>query len=178
MRAAIVLLLLAVPAHAYAQSDASGYGVHGPPSSQAILFQPLTLGLAGEVPPLTATEPGCRDHLEATGNATASSAGTPMQFSFARVLAPRLTLFGMSRAGCAVDASLGAGLVYVVPLRPKVFFVAGFGALLQPPFGSRPAIVHVQGRADVVFDRGQGRSWNVGLRTSGGTSGVSFGGIF
>lgn len=161
-----------------APGDASGSTGSTAPSSQAILFEPLRLGLLGDVAPMSAGEPGCADRVEAAGNATASSSGAPMQSLAARTLAPRLTLFGMSRAGCAIDAGMGGGLVYVVPLRPSVFFVAGFGTLVQPPYGARPAIVHTQGRADVVFDRGQGRSWSFGLKTTARTAGVSFGGIF
>lgn len=186
--AAVVLTLASAHAHAQvgpppvrwigAPSDASGSAGRAAPSSQAILFEPLRLGLLGDIAPMSAGEPGCADRVEAAGNATASSSGAPMQALAARALAPRLTLFGLSRAGCPVDAGIGAGLVYVVPLRPSVFFVAGFGTLVQPRYGERPAIVHTQARADLVFDRGQGRSWNVGLRTTARTAGVSFGGIF
>lgn len=161
-----------------APGDMTGRSGARAPSSQAILFEPLRLGMLGDVPPMSPGDPGCRDHLEAIGNATASSAGAPLQFLHARTLAPRLTLFGMSRAGCAVDAAIGGGLVYVVPLRPKMFFVLGVSTLVQPAYGGRPAIVRPQVRADVVFDRGGGRSWNVGIRSTGATSGVSFGGIF
>lgn len=186
--AAIVLAFVTGDAHAQvgpppvrwlgAPGDASGSPPSGAPSSQAILFEPLRLGLLGDAHPVWQSEPGCSDHLEATGNATASSAGAPMQLLYARTLLRRLTLFGMSRGGCAVDAGAGGGLVYVVPLRPQVFFVAGFGTFVQPPYGNRPAMVHSQGRADVVFDRGDGRSWSVGLRTTGRAAGLSFGGIF
>ncbi len=161
-----------------APSDASGSAGSIAPTSQAILFEPLRLGLLGGVAPMSATEPGCADRVEATGNTTASSAGGPMQSMTARTLVPRLTLFGMSRAGCPVDAGAGGGLLYVVPLRPSVFFVAGIGTFIQPPYGQRPAVVHTQGRADVVIDRGQGRSWSFGLKTTGRAAGLSFGGIF
>jgi hypothetical protein len=35
-------------------------------------------------------------------------------------------------------------------------------------------------RADIVFDRGEGRSWSVGVRTdrAAGSPGLTFGGIF
>lgn len=162
-----------------APSDAQGAaGVHAP-SSSSILFEPLRLGLLGETFPMDRLEPGCDRHLEAAGTATAATAGAPMQSLFARRLLPGLTLFGMSRGGCAVGAAIGAGLTYVVPLAPKIFFVAGFGAIGTPPIpGYRRLDVRPLARVDLVFDRGGGRSWNVGVRANGRTSGVSFGGIF
>jgi hypothetical protein len=150
------------------------------PSSPSILFEPLRLGLMSEVAPLSATEPGCSDRIETTGSLTAMGPGTPMQYMRALPLAPRLTLVGFSRAGCPVDSAIGGGLTFVVPLRPSVFFVTSAGALLQPPYGTRPLTVIPQVRADIVFDRGEGRSWSVGVRTdrAAGSPGLTFGGIF
>lgn len=152
------------------------------PSSPTILFEPLRLGLMSEVAPLSSTEAGCRDRVEMTGSLTASSAGTPMQFTRAVPLpfTPRLTLVGFSRAGCPVESAIGGGLMYVVPLRPSVFFVASAGILLQPAYGARALTVIPQARADVVFDRGEGRSWSIGVKTNRGAASPSltFGGIF
>lgn len=149
------------------------------PSSPSILFEPLRLGLVSEVPPLSATEPGCADRLEMAGSATGATAGTPMMSTRAWSLAPRLTLIGFSRAGCPIDSAIAGGLTYVVPLRRSVFFVASGGALLQPPYGRRPLTIIPQARADVVFDRGGGRSWNVGVKTNRqGAPSLTFGGIF
>jgi len=98
-----------------------------------------------------------------------------MQHLLAKQLTPQLSLVGMSRGGCALGAAGGGGLLYVVPLKPRLFFVAGFGTTLDPPIaGARPAIVRPNGRMDLVIDRGQGRSWTVGIDTRG----VSFGGLF
>jgi hypothetical protein len=152
------------------------------PSSPSILFEPLRLGLMSEVAPMGATEPGCRDRVEMTGSLTAASAATPMQFLRAvpLPLAPRLTLIGFSRAGCPIDSAIAGGLTYAVPLRPSIFFVASAGALLQPAFGKRPLTIIPQVRADVVFDRGEGRSWSVGVKTNraGSIPSVTFGGSF
>lgn len=152
------------------------------PSSPSILFEPLRLGLMSEVAPRSTTEPGCRDSLEMTGSLTAMGPGTPMQFTRAMPLpfAPRLALVGFSRAGCPIDSAIGAGVTYVVPLRPSVFFVLSAGVLVQPPYDTRPLTVVPQVRADVVFDRGEGRSWSVGVKATraGGSPGFTFGGIF
>jgi hypothetical protein len=151
------------------------------PSSPSILFEPLRLGLMSEVAPMSATEPGCSDRLERTGTLTAGTAGSPMQFTRSVPIPffPRLTLVGFSRAGCPIDSAIGGGLTYVVPLRPSVYFVMSAGALLQPAFGDRPIKIIPQVRADVVFDRGEGRSWSVGVQTIRGHGpGLTFGGIF
>lgn len=136
------------------------------PSDPSILFEPLRLGLMSEVPSQAMTEPGCSGHVETT-----------YQLSFP--VARRLTLVGFSRAACPIDAAIGGGLTYVVPLRPSVFFVASGGILVQPPYGPRPLTIIPQARADVVFDRGQGRSWSVGVKTNrqSGPS-LTFGGVF
>lgn len=152
------------------------------PSNPSILFEPLRLGLMSEIPSRAAGEPGCSDRIETTGGLTATTAGSPMQFmrTVPIPFAPRLTLVGFSRAGCPIDAAIAGGLAYVVPLRPSIYFVTSAGALLQPPFGPRPLTVIPQARADVVLDRGEGRSWTFGVRTSRGTTGPSltFGGVF
>lgn len=151
------------------------------PSSPSILFEPLRLGLMSEIAPMAATEPGCRDTVEMTGSLTAMGPATPMQRVRAVPLGPRLTLVGFSRGGCPIDAAIGGGLTYAVPLRPSVFFVTSAGALVQPPFGTRPVTIIPQARADAVFDRGEGRSWSVGVRTTtrgGGSPSLTFGGIF
>jgi len=151
------------------------------PSSPTILFEPLRLGLLSEVPSMSATEPGCNDRIETTGSFTAAGAGTPMQYARAvpLPLAPRLTLVGFSRAGCPIDSAIAGGLTYVVPLRPSVFFVTSAGALLQPPYGARPLTIVPQARADIVVDRGDGRSWSFGVKTNrhSGPS-LTFGGVF
>lgn len=136
------------------------------PSDPSILFEPLRLGMMSEVPSQAATEPGCRGHVETT-------------YALSRPLTPRLTLVGFSRAGCPIDSAIGGGLTYVVPLRPSVFFVTSAGLLLQPPYGQRPLTIIPQVRADVVFDRGEGRSWSVGIKTNrqAGPS-FTFGGVF
>lgn len=150
------------------------------PSDPAILFEPLRLGLVSDVGSRAATEPGCSDRVETTGGLTAMGPGTPMQFTRVVPLpfAPRLTLVGFSRAGCPIDALIAGGLTYVVPLRPSVFFVTSIGALAQPPYGHRPLTVTPQVRADVVFDRGEGRSWNIGVRSNKSGPSLTFGGIF
>ena len=150
------------------------------PSDPSILFEPLRLGLISEVAPMSANEPGCSDRVEMTGSLTAATAGMPMQYLRAVRLAPRLTLIGFSRAGCPIDSAIAGGLTYVVPLRPSMYFVTSAGVLVQPPYGQvRPLTVIPQVRADVVFDRGEGRSWSVGVKTNrhGGPS-LTFGGIF
>lgn len=137
------------------------------PSDPSILFEPLRLGLLSEIPSQAATEPGCSGHVETT-------------YALSFPVARRLTLVGFSRAACPIDSAIGGGLTYVVPLRPSVFFVTSAGLVVQPPYGQvRPLTIIPQVRADVVFDRGDGRSWNIGVKTNrhSGPS-LTFGGVF
>jgi hypothetical protein len=152
-----------------------------PPPPPSIFIEPLRLGLLSDVPSRSANEPGCSDRVETIGSLTAAGPGSAMQFT-RRVpipFIPRLTLVGFSRAGCPIDAAIGTGATYVVPLRPSVFFVMSSGVLVQPPYGNRPLTIIPKVRADVVFDRGEGRSWSVGVQTIHRHGpGITFGGIF
>lgn len=150
------------------------------PSSPSILFEPLRLGLMSEVAPISAAEPGCRDVGAMTGSLTASGSGMPTQITrhIPIPLFPRLTLVGFSRVGCPVDSAIATGFTYVVPLRPSVFFVTSAGVLLEPAYGPRPLTITPQARADVVFDRGDGRSWSVGVKSGRAGPSLTFGGIF
>ena len=93
---------------------------------------------------------------------------------------PRLTLFGFSRLGCPLDAAVGGGAALTVPIRPSVSFVLSGGAIYLP--ATKPGVDNPTGgpaksvRADVVFRRPEGRSFNLGVDTL--LRGVSFGGVF
>jgi len=97
-------------------------------------------------------------------------------------LTPQLVLHGFSMAGCAVDAGMGGGFTYAVPLRKSLWLVssAGFYALPTPAGGS-PAIVSSAARIDVVKQLAWGRTLSLGLGTRnsfGQFSALHFGGSF
>jgi hypothetical protein len=89
-------------------------------------------------------------------------------------LVPRLTLVGFSGAGCAGNAGVGATLVYVVPLAPKLSLPLSIGVAYMHrsgAFGNR-SFVTPSARADLLFKLPEGRRLDLGF----GTAGIWFGG--
>ena len=98
-----------------------------------------------------------------------TKSGFPIQRYTFLPLAPRLVLHGFSSAGCPVDAGVGAGLTYAMPLRNDTWLVpsAGFYSLRRP---GTPTITAAAARVDVVQDLSEGRSVNVGVGIKYGAS--------
>lgn len=156
----------------FGQGDANGNARDGDGGS--VLFEPIRLSLLGSTFPTGRYEPGCNEHTESTGAATAGVPGFASQYATGLRLAPRLTLFGFGQGGCSVDAKMGGALVYVVPLRPNISLVLSAGAMVVPNGGpGGRSVVRTDLRGDVVFKRSGGRSYSVGL----GTGGLTFGGV-
>jgi hypothetical protein len=142
-------------------------------------FAPLRLTLTGGLFSQAGVFPGCEARSDASGN---SVNGFPVQYySFLR-LAPELVLHGFSMAGCAVDAGVGGGLSYAVPLRRSLWLVSSVGLYgLPTPFGGDSAFVVQAARVDVVKQLAWGRTLSVGLgsRLGGGVvNALHFGGSF
>jgi hypothetical protein len=122
---------------------------------------------------------GCRpDDLAARGN---TWNGLPMQRETAIRLTPRLTLVGFSQSGCPLDAGMGGGLVYAVPVHKNVWLAASAGAFMTPNFdlgarGIAASLPKVKSelRIDAIVRRKNGDPWTIGL----GTRGLRFGGLF
>lgn len=161
--------------------DASGSGgtTVAPPALEA-----LRLAMLDHAPPIGPAFGGamCGNAPETAGVAT-GAAGFGTQRAAAVALVPRLTLFGFSRTGCAVDSALGAGLVYEQPIAQNVSFTFGLGALYQPLGVILPSQeaqlqnrVQPSARVAVVVKRPGGRAYWVGLDVL--RPSVSFGGIF
>jgi hypothetical protein len=142
------------------QGDASGSGPN-------ILFAPLRLSLLSDPPQSF----GC----ESVGSATATSPGLPSAYIAAAHLVPNLSLVGFANHGCARDASIGGGLVYTTPIRPNIWLVGSAGFLSFPHANQSGGVVTRRAlRLDVVFDRGAGRSYSVGVSPRG----LMFGGLW
>jgi hypothetical protein len=83
--------------------------------------------------------------------------------------------------GCAVDAGMGGGLTYAIPLRKSLWLVpsAGFYALPHASGGS--ATVTTAARIDLVKQLAWGRTLSVGIGTRSGAgqfNALHFGGSF
>jgi hypothetical protein len=186
-------LVTGAAATAHAQSLPMVAPVYGPPrvtwigppgdatgaaAPPQLVLEPIRSDLIGMTRPAH-REPGCAEAAPSTGSATAATSGHPLQHVVALELVPRLTLFGFSRAGCALESSAGAALVYAAPIRRNIFLTGSAGILHLPhngPGGSN--VRHWQLRGDVVFVRPEGRSYSVGVGVSGARTTLTFGGIF
>lgn len=159
---------------------------------------PLRLSLTNEFGPRPSSGAACSDSasaLEAAagmpGFPTLQAAGLRIigsaPSSLIRMRGPRLTLFGMSRFGCARDAYVGGGITFTVPIRERVSFVLSGGAIYLPNRGPNDTpMMTTEMRAGMMFTGDGGRSYSVGLAVAGrsdmyGSSrvpGVSFSGNF
>lgn len=138
-------------------------------------FEAMRLGLMSDVAPMArAYGSGC----EVAGAATAGSFGAP-QRALAVRLVPNLTLARFSSLGCAVDAALGGGLVYVKPVSRNVAFTMSVGRVVLPHHGpdGGPVVVS-QARAGFTFRLPDQRSLSVAVTAGGVGPGVAVGGRF
>jgi hypothetical protein len=151
----------------------------GPTASAA--FAPLRLSLMSGLFPQASVFSGCASRTDASGN---SVNGFASQYYGFVHLTPQLVLHGYSMMGCAVDAGIGGGLTYAVPLRNHLWLVpsAGFYALPNSLGGGAAAPVTAAARVDLVKQLGWGRTLSVGIGTkiapSGAFNALHFGGSF
>ena len=169
-----------------------GFGTTGD-ALDVLAMQPLRLGLTtGYVPQRLGDSllPNCRDAPAYAGAATGMSAfpgqqaiglrvfGPPPSWSERRALAaPRLTLFGMSRIGCAPESAMGGGATLTVGLTKDTFFVLSGGAIFLPQAVDAPKH-EIQARADVVMKGDNGRAYSVGVGYHNGGPHVGVGGVW
>lgn len=158
-------------------------GSDGSGGAAAPTLEPIRLGLMGDAPAGGASAGPCESN-DARTFEPSTSPSMPFQSAYGVRLVPRLTLFAFSRGGCAFDGAMGGAFVFVQPLAQKVSLVMSAGTIYLPHYGLNGAsAVAAQARADVVFQRPEGRSLSVGIATprtgsAGGTPRLTFGGIF
>jgi|SRR6187431_425465 len=147
--------------------------------SAGVAFAPLRLQLTSGLFSQASAFTGCDSRSEASGNTVSGFA--VQRYSFLR-LTPQLVLHAFSSMGCAVDAGMGGGLTYSVPLSKTLWLVpsVGFYGLPAPGGGSAPLVTSAA-RIDLVKQLAWGRTLNVGLGTrsaAGHFSALHFGGSF
>jgi hypothetical protein len=140
------------------------------------IFEPLRLALLAPSVPVGSMLAPCRDSVTSAGSVTASRPGFAPQYASALRLVPRLTLYGFSRGGCAVDTAVGGGMVYAQPIVPqKLWLVGSAGSIFLPRAGSLGApVARTEARVDALVMRGDQHTMRFGI----GTRGVSFGTSF
>jgi hypothetical protein len=135
-----------------------------------IAMLPMRLSLGG-VASRGREYAGCVEAATANGSAPN---GFLLQRSVAMRLVPRLALVGFSQTGCPMEASIGGGLVYTVPLRKDIWLVGSAGALVLPHAGPSGARVwRSEIAADVAVRTTPERTWTIGV----GTRGLRIGGL-
>jgi hypothetical protein len=142
-------------------------------------FAPLRLTLSGGLFSQASAFAGCDARSDASGNSVNGFA--VQRYTFLR-LTPQLVLHGFSMAGCAVDAGMGGGLTYTVPLRKSLWLVSSAGSYALPtPGGGASAVVTSAARVDVVKQLAWGGTLSVGLGARLGPgvfNALNFGGSF
>jgi hypothetical protein len=181
-------LLAALPLSASAQ-EPSSYGAAGVPIVTPLRFTPLfgePTGPGGLLPPSLAVLPlrlslqgdafplagalggsGCASREEASGN---TQWGFPIQRQTYLALTPHLVLHGFSRLGCPLDAGMGGGFTYSLPLRQDLWLVASAG-VFSVPNAPTPTRLHTDARIDLVLPKTD-HAWAVGV----GRRGLTFSG--
>lgn len=142
----------------------------------AFAFEPLRLSLLGEHALVPTNQCGDQFVDARVGGSPLLRMGTfgANLVGGSSLRSPRLSLFGFSRMGCALDGAAGAGFTFTLPITRQVAFATSAGAILVPgaPAGSERSSGGV--RMGVVFRGSSGRSFNVGI----GNRGMTFGGRF
>lgn len=197
----LVVASVLVPARASAQTTPppasflapSSTGDHGGDAgsfSGWTLSSPLRLSLQGSIAPMAHMFPQCQTLEDDAGN---SVGGIPVQHYAELRLAPRLVLSVFSQLGCPIDAGLGGGLTYEVPLRASMSLVFGaglYGAPGQAPlFGGwgaaflkglrgQPSAFSAAARTDLIWKTPSGLPLGVGVQTRGRVHQLTFSGGF
>jgi hypothetical protein len=111
---------------------------------------PLRLSLMSTTFPIAGALGGspCASREEASGNTVN---GFAVQRQTYLAITPQLVLHGFSSAGCPLDAGIGWGLTYSVPVSKSVFLVASGGAYTQPSVQPGVPITRGDARIDLVF---------------------------
>jgi hypothetical protein len=132
----------------------------------ALAVMPLRLSLLSTSFPIAGALGGapCASREEASGNTVN---GFAVQRQVYLAITPRLVLHGFSSAGCPLDAGIGGGLTYSVPVAKSVFLVASAGAYSLP--SAQPGRVLTKGdaRIDLIFRSTPDRAWGIGLGRRG-----------
>ncbi len=135
-------------------------------------FSPARLTLVSTIVPVGPLLGDCATEAEANGNAFHGFGN--QRYTFLQ-LTPRLVLHGFSNTGCALDAGIGGGVTYTVPLKKDVWLVASAGAYAIPGRGATlPARKQGNAGLDLVMRRAPAQTLSIGVSTRGVRLGGSF----
>jgi len=149
---------------------------YGPSVTAA--FAPLRLSLTSGLFAQAGAYSGCDSRTDASGN---SVSGFAVQYESFVHLAPQLVLHGFSSLGCQVDAGMGSGITYAIPLRPSLWLVPSVGAYAMPRASGGNSLVTTAAQVDLVKQLAWGGTLSFGLGTRSGNGrfdALHFGGSF
>jgi hypothetical protein len=132
----------------------------------ALAVMPLRLSLMSTTFPIAGALGGnpCESREEPSGN---TANGFAVQHQAYLAITPQLVLHGFSTAGCPLDAGVGGGVTYTVPVSKSVFLVASAGAYSLPSVQPGRVVTKGDARIDLVFRSTPDRAWGVGLGRRG-----------
>lgn len=130
----------------------------------ALSVLPLRLSLLSDAFPIAEAlgDGGCASSLEANGRW-----GFPLQHQVFMALTPRLVLHGFSRLGCTLDAGVGGGLTYTVPLAEKLWVVGSLGGYTLPSQQPGVPLARPDARVDLLWQTAPQHVLGVGLDRKG-----------
>ncbi len=145
----------------------------------ALAVLPLRLSLLGSAVPRASTLPGdpfhCESYEEASGN---SQAGFPVEREVYLAMTSRLVLHGFSRLGCPVDARVGGGVTYTMPLARNVSIVPSAGAYARSSVAQGRVLTQGNVRVDLQLNTSSDWPLGIGVVKRGGRQGVQLTGTW
>jgi hypothetical protein len=131
-----------------------------------IAVLPLRLSLINEAFPIGRAygDDPCASSGDSAGN---SIQGFPILRQAYLPITPRLVLHGFSRGGCPIDAGIGGGLTYSIPLPANLWLVASAGVYTQPSVAPGPALFKPDARLDVLLRKTPDSALSLGIGRRG-----------
>jgi hypothetical protein len=131
----------------------------------ALAVMPLRLSLMGAAFPLVGAFGAnlCASRLDPSGNI---HWGFPLQRRTYSTLAAGFVLHGYSSLGCPIDAGIGVGLTYALPLSRTLWLVTSAGVYGMPNALGQPRLLS-DARLDLVVHPTPVRAWAIGIGRRG-----------
>jgi hypothetical protein len=132
----------------------------------ALAVMPLRLSLMSTTFPIAGALGGnpCTSREEASGNTVN---GFAVQRQVYLPITQQLVLHGFSQAGCPLDAGMGGGVTYAVPLSKTSWLVASAGTYILPSQQPGRIVKKSDARLDLMFKTSPDRTLGIGVGRRG-----------
>jgi hypothetical protein len=149
----------------------------GEPTSQgtgiapSLAVLPLRLAMLGSAFPRASSSPTdpLRCDPDSSGN---SEYGFPVERQVYLAMTSRLVLHGFSRFGCPVNAVVGGGVTYTMPLAQGVSIVPSAGAYAKSSLVQGRVPTRGMVRVDLMMHSSDDRTLSIGVGRQHGVQGV------